>query len=445
MGFSEKTPIRVAEMFAGVGGFRLGLEGWAGDATAPATLPAAGNFATVWANQWEPPGTATRQFAAHCYQAHFGADSVINRDIARVMDDAEAGTLEIPDIDLVVGGFPCQDYSVAKPLSFAGGIEGKKGVLWWEIYRFLKLKTPAMVLLENVDRLLKSPAKQRGRDFAVILSTLAGLGYAVSWRVVNSGEYGFAQRRKRVFIYAERGQTWDLNSELRGGIFHEAFPATPGVIEQFDIPKDPYLASQNFGLGLKTSPFAASGVMQDYRVLTANVTEEYHGKRLTLADILVPEAEVPDDFWVSGADLPRWRYLKGYKREERVNKTTGHVYFYSEGAMSCPDPLDRPSRTILTGEGGKSPSRFKHLIEPTPGRFRRLTPDELDLLQGFPKGWTNTGMSDGNRAFCMGNALVVGVVNCLGRIISRRIAKQRTVVPAQFTLKAAPLTEKQSA
>ncbi|WP_278972077.1 DNA (cytosine-5-)-methyltransferase [Mobiluncus mulieris] len=428
MADGEKTPIRVAELFAGVGGFRLGLEGWAGDATAPGTLPSAGNFTTIWANQWEPPGTLPRQFAARCYQSHFGENSVINRDIARVMDDAEAGQIEIPDVDLVVGGFPCQDYSVAKPLSFAGGIEGKKGVLWWEIYRFLKLKTPAMVLLENVDRLLKSPAKQRGRDFAIILSTLAGLGYSVAWRVVNSGEYGFTQRRKRVFVYAEHGRSWDLDAELRSGIFHEAFPAALGVINQFGIPKDPYLASQNFGIGLKTSPFETAGVMQDYRVLTTNVTEEYHGKRLVLGDVLVPETEVPAAFWVSDADLSRWRYLKGYKREERVNKTTGHVYFYSEGAMSCPDPLDRPSRTILTGEGGKSPSRFKHIIEPVPGRFRRLVPDELDLLQGFPQGWTNTGMSDNNRAFCMGNALVVGVVNRLGRVISQRFALQNTRV-----------------
>lgn len=105
---------------------------------------------------------------------------------------------------MVVGGFPCQDRSVAKPLSQAGGIEGKKGVLWWDIYRFLYLKEPGYVLLENVDRLLKSLASQRGRDSAIMLSCSADLGYSVEWRVVNSAEYGAPQRRKRVYIYAEK-------------------------------------------------------------------------------------------------------------------------------------------------------------------------------------------------------------------------------------------------
>ena len=77
-----------------------------------------------------------------------------------MLDAYEAGTIDIPDVDMVVGGFPCQDYSVAKPLSQASGIVGKKGVLWWDIYRFLRLKnTPRYVLLENVDRLLKSPRR----------------------------------------------------------------------------------------------------------------------------------------------------------------------------------------------------------------------------------------------------------------------------------------------
>ena len=129
-----QSTVRVAELFAGVGGFRLGLEGWTGDKIAPEHLPAAGPFEVVWANQREPPGSVPRQFAARCYETHFGKGSVINRDIAAVLDDAEVGRLQISDVDMVVGGFPCQDYSVAKPLSFSGGIEGKKGVLWWQIH-----------------------------------------------------------------------------------------------------------------------------------------------------------------------------------------------------------------------------------------------------------------------------------------------------------------------
>ena len=104
---------RVCELFAGVGGFRLGLEksGWE----------------VVWSNQWEPHNKA--QWASKCYVAHFGDGGHSNEDISKVP------AAEIPDHDLLVGGFPCQDYSVATTLSKAVGIRGKKGVLWWQIYR----------------------------------------------------------------------------------------------------------------------------------------------------------------------------------------------------------------------------------------------------------------------------------------------------------------------
>ena len=214
----------MAELFAGVGGFRLGLDGYHDKKNPQFNMPAAGPFETVWAHQWEPKGTPARQFAARCYEAHFGEGSVVNEDINKVLDEADSGEREIPAVDMVVGGFPCQDYSVAKPLSQAHGIEGKKGVLWWDIYRFLKIQQAKgaecarYVLLENVDRLLKSPAPQRGRDFAIILSCLADLGYSVEWRVINSAEYGFPQRRKRVYVYAERDAKWDIDSRIQSGV-----------------------------------------------------------------------------------------------------------------------------------------------------------------------------------------------------------------------------------
>ena len=419
---SQKT-IRVAELFAGVGGFRLGLEGYHNPGEPQMALPAAGPFQTVWANQWEPPGTESKQFAARCYRAHFGEDSVVNEDIHEVLDQFERGEIDIPDVDMVVGGFPCQDYSVAKPLSQAGGIEGKKGVLWWDIYRFLQLKKrPRYVLLENVDRLLKSPAPQRGRDFAVILSCLNRLGYSVEWRVVNSAEYGFPQRRKRTYILARlTDEKWNLDNQIGSGLMARAFPVAKvdrAEIGHIDIPHDPYIASRDFNVGGKVSPFLEAGVMQDGRVATCRVVERYDGPRLCLGDVLVPESEVPAEFYIEPDKLAQWEYLKGAKREERVNKKTGFKYTYSEGSMAFPDALDRPSRTILTGEGGRGASRFKHVIKTADGRYRRLVPDELDRLQGFPRGWTNTGMTDGHRAFCMGNALVVGVPHAIGRVLS---------------------------
>ena len=420
--------ITVAELFAGVGGFRLGLEGYRDSSDKANNLPKAGTFKTIWANQWEPPGSPTRQFAANCYRTHFGNDSVVNEDINKVLNEYDQGLRDIPSVDMVVGGFPCQDYSVAKPLSQSGGIEGKKGVLWWDIYKFLKIqldKSPENAewcLLENVDRLLKSPASQRGRDFAIILSCLASLGYCVEWRVVNSAAYGFSQRRKRVYILARRNANWELSERLTSGTMSRAFPFNPvGNISYVDIPKDPFVATKDFNSERsKTSPFLDAGVMVDNRVITCKVEEVYKGQFKTLGDVLSPESEIPDNFFVDDSQLERWEKLKSSKREERINKHTGQTYFYSEGSMAFPDLLTNPSRTILTGEGGTSPSRFKHIIK-VGERYRRLVPDELDQLQGFPKGWTNTGMSDNNRAFCMGNALVVGVVNRIGKEIYKEL------------------------
>lgn len=420
--------ITVAELFAGVGGFRLGLEGYKDPSDKANNLPKAGTFKTIWANQWEPPGSPARQFAANCYRTHFGNDSVVNEDINKVLNEYEQGLRDIPSVDMVVGGFPCQDYSVAKPLSQSGGIEGKKGVLWWDIYKFLKIQLDKFpenaewCLLENVDRLLKSPASQRGRDFAIILSCLASLGYCVEWRVVNSAAYGFSQRRKRVYILARRNANWELSTRLFSGIMSRAFPFNPvGNISYVDIPKDPFVATKDFNSERsKTSPFLDAGVMVDNRVITCKVEEVYKGQFKTLGDVLSPENEVPENYFVDISQLYRWEYLKGSKREERTNKHTGQSYFYSEGSMAFPDLLTNPSRTILTGEGGASPSRFKHIIK-VGERYRRLVPDELDQLQGFPKGWTNTGMSDNNRAFCMGNALVVGVVNRIGKEIYKEL------------------------
>ena len=419
--------IKVAELFAGVGGFRLGLEGYRDPEHPEFDMPPAGPFQTVWANQWEPPGNETKQFAWRCYERRFGKKSCVNVDINKVIDDLERGIDDhgVPkEIDMVVGGFPCQDYSVAKPLAQAGGIEGKKGVLWWDIYRFLRLREPRYVLLENVDRLLKSPASQRGRDFAIMLSCFAELGYSVEWRVVNSAEYGFPQRRKRVYIFAElASNTWNLEDRISTGILSSALPIMePNSFSAIEIPHDPYVVTNTFNVGGKgKSPFGTAGAMQGYSVATCNAAEDYRGERKTLGDVIVPPSDVPDSFYVPEDKLEKWRYLKGSKSEERINKQTGFKYHYSEGSMAFPDLLTNPSRTILTGEGGAGASRFKHIIQTEDGRYRRLVPDELDQLQGFPKGWTNSGMSDGHRAFCMGNALVVGVPHLIGKELAGRI------------------------
>jgi DNA (cytosine-5)-methyltransferase 1 len=394
---------RVVELFAGVGGFHLGLRqaGWE----------------VIWANQWEP--STKTQHAADCYRAHFGSDILVNEDINLVLD-------QVPEHDLLVGGFPCQDYSVAKTLSQAEGIEGKKGVLWWAIYQILEDRRPRFVFLENVDRLLKSPATQRGRDFAIILACLSDLGYLVEWRVVNAADYGFPQRRRRVLIVAEhhgdQQPSWGspLQWLYEQGVLARSLEVWPSddvdvhlAMPDLEFHQHPSEITAKFGWGNKVTPFHNAGVMWKRQVWTRTVVPNFDGKHHSLSELLVPDDEVPESFFIPDSQIPQWEYLKGAKREPR-RAANGHEYFYSEGAVTFPDPLYQPSRTILTGEGGSTPSRFKHVVETKGGRLRRLVPLELERLNGFEDDWTDTGMPDGRRAFMMGNALVVGLVANVG-------------------------------
>lgn len=406
---TSNSDVRVCELFAGVGGFRIGLE------------RASDRFKTVWNNQWEP--STKRQDASIIYCQRFGTEGHSNEDIATVPVE------NIPDHDLLVGGFPCQDYSVATTLKRSGGIEGKKGVLWWQIVRILteKENKPKALFLENVDRLLKSPASQRGRDFAIILASLADLGYYVEWRVINAADYGMPQRRRRTYIVAYRKDSaWaqkvdSFQSEewvMEKGIFATAFPSrkkTDGF-SSFKIEGDLKEVSDNFNKGTKDSPFYVAGLMKNRVVYSTEVVADYNGPCLTLGDLVVDEKDVPDEFFISAEDLPKWEYQKGPKQLKRINATTGFEYNYSEGGMAFPDSLDKPSRTIITGEGGAGPSRFKHVIKTASGRYRRLVPMELERLNMFPDNHT-LGSSDLRRAFLMGNALVTGVVEKVGVLL----------------------------
>lgn len=400
---------RVAELFAGVGGFRIGLE-------AANEELGQDRFKVVWSNQWEP--STKVQHASDVYVRAFGPDGHSNDDIATVAVDA------IPDIDLLVGGFPCQDYSVATTLQRSGGLAGKKGVLWWQIHRILRDKTPRpkYILLENVDRLLKSPASQRGRDFAVMLASLADLGYAVEWRVVNAADYGMPQRRRRVFIlgYLEgtphhealTAATAPIQWLAGEGVFAQAFPVTEPAIAiapSFTIAGSLVDITNEFNAGGAATPFAESGCLIGRTVSTVRLTPAYEGPFQSLGEVLIPEDDVPDEFFLDG-NVDEWGYLKGAKTLERTNRTTGHAYVYSEGGIAFPDPLDRPSRTIITGEGGTAPSRFKHVVTTPSGRLRRLVPIELERLNMFPDDHT-AGPTDSRRAFLMGNALVTGIVH----------------------------------
>ena len=402
----------ICELFAGVGGFRLGFD------------RLASNWETVWFSQWEPD--KSKQWAHDCYVQHFGDSPDVNGEYHTGEDISTVLKKNIPDHTLLVGGFPCQDYSVAHTLASSNGIEGKKGVLWWQIRDTLIAKKPPFVLLENVDRLLKSPAKQRGRDFGVILACFAALGYNVEWRVVNAALYGAAQRRRRTFIFAYKTSGTKYGKSVKGispediiqssGFMVKAFPicATENFIET-TIGTDILEVSDHFSF-----PFENAGYMANGKITTVKVVESAE-QPTTLGEILETEA-VDQKYFITNDKMEKWSYLKGSKKIDRT-AANGHRYVFSEGPVAFPDPWDRPGRTMLTSES--TLNRSTHVVaDRKTGSLRLLTPVEAERLQGFDDNWTDTGMPDRMRYFCMGNALVVPMITRMGKVLDTIISAE---------------------
>lgn len=405
--------LNVLELFAGVGGFRVGLE------------KASPTLKTLWSNQFEP--LRKSQDAFEVYNYHFPDSENWNEDISTISNERFSALRG--EVDLIVGGFPCQDYSVARTKKDEKGIEGRKGVLFWEIVRATKLSNPKYLLLENVDHLLKAPSKQRGRDFAIMLRAFADLGYGVDWRVINPADYGWCQRRKRVFLFAYRKDTPYFKQQQSledfgvgsSGIFEETHETKDEVVKDrassFTLPEDIVEVSDSF-----STQFWNSGSMIEGRVVTKELEPNYEGSRKVLGDILEDPSDLPNSLYLSKDKVEKFRYLRGAKKFERTN-SEGYTYTYSEGAMALVDSAELPSRTLLTSEG--SISRTTHLIEDSKG-YRLLTALETERLQGFPDNWTAIKLSNGKevavsetrRKFFMGNALVVEVVENLGKYIA---------------------------
>ena len=403
----------MCELFAGVGGFRLGMD------------RLEKNWKTVWFSQWEPG--AKTQWAHDCYVSHFGDSVDLNGEYHTGEDISTVDKTTIPDHALLVGGFPCQDYSVAHSLNSSHGIEGKKGVLWWQINEILEKKNPPFCLFENVDRLLKSPAKQRGRDFGIILACLNKHNYSVEWRVVNAASYGAAQRRRRTFIFAYKNNT-QYGLHMCGLSAYEIISKSGLMVNSFPIVAD-FEANNllettidgdllEISNGFKFS-FENAGYMHDGHVYTVK-TSELEEKPIILKDILTHTDD--ESFFIDGPSLSKWDYLKGAKKIPRVTKD-GHEYVFSEGPIAFPDPWDKPGRTMLTSES--TLNRSTHIVaDPGNGRLRTLTPIEAERLQGFDDDWTNTGMPNRMRFFCMGNALVVPMITRMGKIIDAIVSQE---------------------
>lgn len=398
----------ICELFAGVGGFRLGFErlnsGWK----------------TVWFSQWEPG--ASKQWAHDCYVSHFGDIKDLAGNYTTGLDIAEVKKKDIPNHSLLVGGFPCQDYSVAHGLSSEKGIRGKKGVLWWQIYEILKTKKPPFCLFENVDRLLKSPSKQRGRDFGVMLACFNSLGYSVEWRVVNAAQYGAAQRRRRTFIFAYKNNTTyakthkkdDLETAVKeDGFFANVFPIGKTELDkQIDLYEKITSVSDRFKF-----EFQNAGIMKSGHIFTTKIAPRE--EKPILLKKVIEKGKVADEFFIPEEKMEKWKYMKGAKKIERTARS-GFKYIFAEGAIAFPDSLDLPSRTMLTSES--TLNRSTHVIKDVKtGNLRILTPKETERLQGFDDNWTNTGMPKRMRYFCMGNALVVPMITRMGKYLDEII------------------------
>lgn len=417
--------MNVLELFAGVGGFRIGLENANPD-----------YFRTLWSNQWEP--SRKSQDAFEVYNYHFPDSENINISIADITDEQFAEM----NADMIVGGFPCQDYSVARSKKNEQGIEGQKGVLFWEIIRATRIIRPRFLILENVDRLLKAPSKQRGRDFAIMLTAFNNLGYSVEWRVINAADYGRSQRRRRVFFFIyrndipfahqmdqrfeEQEQVFDENRYddyiFHEGLFATQFPILNTPVKKrhvyYELPEDIVEVSDNF-----SGTVWNTGVMRHGRYYSIDTAPNYDGEPITLGEILQNEEEVPEKFFINDpAKLEKFQYLRGPKRIERTS-ADGHTYIYSEGGMSPTDDLNLPGRTMLTSEG--TVNRSTHFLNVN-GKYRLITPVEAERLQDFPDNWTAlkrlsdgtvTEVSDKMRMFFMGNALVTDIVRKIGEFI----------------------------
>ena len=396
----------LCELFAWVWWFRVWLE--ANDSW----------WETVWANQREPSRTA--QYAFDCYAENFWwkQEKYSNVDIAKV------NKKNIPDHNLLVWWFPCQDYSVAR--TWAKWIQWKKWVLWRQIRDILIAKKPSFVLLENVDRLLKSPWNQRWRDFWIILASFNELWYSVEWRVINAADYWRVQRRRRTFIFAYKNTT-KYGKSLKGKTFEDLLHKDWFFINQFWVEELP-LAKRNTELEYNDLAdisdkfrfdFWNSWVIRNGKIYTEEIVPHYEWPKMNLWDIIQNSV---DEKYKIKQDISKWKYLKWPKRIIR-KQWTPQEYVFSEWGIAFPDPLDRPARTMLTSEW--SLNRSTHVVQDKNWDYRILTPIETERINWFPDDWTSKWwMPEKFRYFCMGNALCVPMITKMWKLLDDIFEKE---------------------
>ena len=365
------------ELFAGIGGFRYGLEK-AGESIQPSikmgslgqdrsstnTNKFNGNggriytndnkYQCVYANEWD-------KYAADIYEKNFG-----ERPDTRSITDVNVS--DIPDHDLLVGGFPCQAFSIAGKRK---GFDDTRGTLFFEIARILQAKRPRYLLLENVKGLLSHDG---GRTFQIILQTLDELGYDLQWQVLNSKNFGVPQNRERVFIVGH------LREQRRPEVFpiRENEPISGGQSEPGQGRTQTEVSATVRGGNMKADH-------------TFIIAKDGKPKNKNYASTLSGGAH-------SGGN--------------HSDMTMIHNVYGGFGETEFREFKDY-SPTIRTPKGGGHLPMVKELQT-----IRRLTPVECERLQGFPDGWT-TGVSDTQRYKCLGNAVTTNVITGIGERLIR--------------------------
>ena len=408
-------PIKFFDMFAGIGGFRSGLE-------------AVGGFECVGYCEID-------KYAKQAYEAMYDTKGELYFDDARKINPES-----LPDIDLICGGFPCQSFSIAGERR---GFEDVRGTLFFEIARIASAKRPKYLFLENVPGLLNH---NQGRTFQTILITLDELGYDVVWQVCNSKDFGVPQSRKRVYIIGYNRE------KCRGEIlsFTQANPKAP--VQRLSGKEGERIYSTNgVSVTLTSSGGGFAGRTGIY-CLENDFDDEFRNscgiriisKTKSGYQIAYPGDSIDTAF--SGKNSRRGRV--GSQIAHTLTTSSTQAYYFID---MNPEPKITDIARCITAryDSGISNRKAEHsgilvdgiteeevaniFDEDSPfalifkdkygeihfGRIRKLTPLECWRLQGFTDEQfykaKSTDISDSRLYKMTGNAVTVPVISAIGR------------------------------
>jgi len=379
--------VKFLDLFAGIGGFRLGME-------------SAGHECVGFCE--------IDKYARASYKAIHNTEGEIElHDITRVTDES---IRRFGSVDVICGGFPCQAFSIA---GNRRGFEDTRGTLFFEICRFASVLRPRYLFLENVKGLLNH---DRGNTFEVILSALDELGYNVEWQVLNSKNFGVPQNRERVFIIGH----------LRGECTRSVFPIS-GESEQSDHqpPKIEIIGNtknpSGTRKGTRSVVYGSGGVVG---TLTATDYKEPKQVAIKQFGILQPNFNQCGVVYETDGIAPTIRAYQGGGLEPkiRVKEATSKGYAEVGDSVNLSHPNSKTRRgrvgkqvanTLLTGES-------QGVIEPD-FRIRKLTPRECWRLQGFPD-WAFDKAQEVNSNSQLykqaGNSVTVNVIAAIAKELS---------------------------